>query len=261
MDLDRRAARRRPAAHRRGPRPLRGLPVRPLTGARRCRQDRLAAALAALEAHASPKVRADMGPRYGIVTDRALGVPMAKMQAVAKPLGRDHALAAALWDTGVYEARMVACMVDDPAAGDAGADGPLARRLRQLGDRRHRLLQALRPGAARLRQGRRNGPALNDEFGRRAAFALLASLALHGRGTDADFLARLPLIEAAATDERNFVKKGVSWALRAIGGKKSPALRAGRPRPRRPARRSRRTRPPAGSARTRSRPSPRPTAR
>ena len=66
---------------------------------------------------------------------------------------------------------------------------------------------------------------LNDEFGRRAAFALLASLALHGRGTDADFLARLPLIEAAATDERNFVKKGVSWALRAIGGKKSPALR------------------------------------
>ena len=57
-----------------------------------------------------------MAPRYGIVTDKAIGVPMAKIQAVAKALGRDHALAAALWETGVYEARMVACMIDDPAA-------------------------------------------------------------------------------------------------------------------------------------------------
>jgi 3-methyladenine DNA glycosylase AlkD len=116
--------------------------------------DRLADTLAALEAEASPRFRADLGARYGIVTDRALGVPMA------------HAFA----------------KVDEWAA-------------------------------------------LPDELGRRAAFALLASLALHGGGSDADFLARLPLIEAVATDERNFVKKGVNWALRAIGGQKSPALR------------------------------------
>jgi 3-methyladenine DNA glycosylase AlkD len=64
------------------------------------------------------------------------------------------------------------------------------------------------------------------EWVRRMAFALLASLALHDKKQiDEPFLARLPLIEAAATDERNFVKKGVSWALRSIGGKKSPALR------------------------------------
>ena len=61
------------------------------------------------------------------------------------------------------------------------------------------------------------------EFVRRTAFALLASLALHDKKSgDEPFLARLPLIEAAATDERNFVKKGVSWALRSIGGRKSP---------------------------------------
>ena len=66
--------------------------------------------------------------------------------------------------------------------------------------------------------------ALDDEFGRRAGFALLACLALHGR--DADFLRGLALIEAAATDERNFVKKGVAWALRAIGLKRDPRLRA-----------------------------------
>jgi 3-methyladenine DNA glycosylase AlkD len=65
------------------------------------------------------------------------------------------------------------------------------------------------------------------EFVKRAAFALLASLALHDKKSgDAPFLERLPLIEAAAGDDRNFVKKGVSWALRGMGGRKSPDLRA-----------------------------------
>ena len=74
------------------------------------------------------------------------------------------------------------------------------------------------PGAAAMVEP---WAALDDEFGRRAGFALLACLALHGR--DADFPRGLALIEAAATDERNFVKKGVAWALRAIGRKADPA--------------------------------------
>ena len=65
---------------------------------------------------------------------------------------------------------------------------------------------------------------LNDEMGRRAGFALLACLALHRR--PADYLHGLALIEGAAEDDRNFVKKGANWALRAIGGKKDPELRA-----------------------------------
>ena len=188
-------------------------------------EDRLAAALAMLEAQASAKVRADMAPRYGIVTDKARGVPMAKMQAIAKALGRDHALAAALWETGVYEARMVACMIDDPAVVTPGQ----MDRWRADFDNWaivdtvcFKLFDRVPHAFARVDAW----ATLNDEFGRRAAFALLACLALHGHGTDADYLARLPLIEAAATDERNFVKKGVNWALRAIGGKKSPPLRA-----------------------------------
>ena len=78
-------------------------------------QARAQAVLAALRAHASAKTLAEMSPRYGLVVDKAMGVPMARMQAVAKPLAPDHELAAALWDTGWYEARMVACMIDDPA--------------------------------------------------------------------------------------------------------------------------------------------------
>ncbi len=65
-----------------------------------------------------------------------------------------------------------------------------------------------------------------DEFVKRAAFALIASVALHDKASpDAPFVKALPLIAAAAADERNFVKKGVSWAFRGIGHR-NPALRA-----------------------------------
>jgi len=181
--------------------------------------------LAQLEAQASAKVLAEMGPRYGLVVDKAMGVPMAKMQAVAKPLAPDHDLAAALWDSGWYEARMVACMIDDPAlvtpeqmeAWRADFDnwGIVDTVCFKLFDQ---------VPFAHEKVARWAG--LNDEFGRRAGFALLACTALHGNGSDDDFLRGLALIEACATDERNFVKKGVNWALRAIGGKQSPQLRA-----------------------------------
>lgn len=187
--------------------------------------DRVRAVLAALEAEASAKTLAEMGPRYGLVVDKALGVPMVRMQAVAKPLGRDHDLAEALWATGWYEARIVACLVDDPAAVTAGqmdrwrADfdnwGVVDTVCFKLFDR-----AADAPAMALRWCG------LNDEFGRRAGFALMACLALHGGADEAFFRRGLALIEAGATDERNFVKKGVNWALRAIGGRREPALRA-----------------------------------
>lgn len=185
-----------------------------------------ASVIHALEAHADPTFRDTMGPRFGIITaDRVLGVPMAKIHAVAKPLGRDPDLAEALWQSGVYEARMAACMVDDPATvtpermdrwrADLDNWAVTDTACFKLWDRTPHAFAAIDRWAM-----------LDDEFGRRAAFALFASCALHRKGEDADYLARLPLIHAAASDERNFVKKGVSWALRAIGGKKSLALRA-----------------------------------
>ena len=184
------------------------------------------AILRALEAHADPVFRDTMGPRFGIVTaDRVLGVPMAKIHAVAKPLGCDSALAEALWQTRVYEGRMLACMIDDPATvtlermdrwrADFDNWAVTDTVCFKLWDRTPHAFAMIDRWAG-----------LNDEFGRRAAFVLLASCAVHRKGADVDYLARLPLIHAASGDGRNFVKKGVNWALRAIGGKKSPALRA-----------------------------------
>lgn len=183
------------------------------------------AVLAALRARASAKTLADMAPRYGIVTDKAMGVPMAKIQLVAKPIGVDHALAEALWATGWYEARMLATLVADPAqltpanmdrwCHDFDNWAITDTACFKCFDRSPHALAMVHAWSA-----------AEGEFRKRAAYALLACMALHGRPKDdATYLAALPLVEAASTDERNFVRKAVSWALRAIGGR-SPALHA-----------------------------------
>jgi 3-methyladenine DNA glycosylase AlkD len=52
--------------------------------------------------------------RFGITASKAFGVSVANIQVVARRLGRDHALADALWKSGWYEARMLASFVDEP---------------------------------------------------------------------------------------------------------------------------------------------------
>lgn len=188
-------------------------------------QDRVWDAMAALRAAATDHDLANLD-RFGIDAPGGLGVSMANLQKIAKRLGRDHDLAAALWETGAYEARMLASLVDDPAqvtpgqmdAWRAGFDNwaIVDTVCFKLFDQSPHAFAKVGVWAA-----------LNDEFGRRAAFALLACLALHDRdANDQPFLDGLALIERAAGDDRNFVKKALSWALRAIGGRKSPTLQA-----------------------------------
>jgi len=183
------------------------------------------AALESLERAGSKKVRDEMAPRYGIVADKAYGTPVAKIRLIAKSIGKNHALAAALWDTGVYEARMLASFVAEPAQ---VAKAEMERWCRDfdnwavcdtmcfhLFDRTPHAFEKIEAWAGR-----------KEEFVKRAAFALLASLALHDKkAPDAPFLRALKLVERAADDDRNFVKKGVSWALRGIG-KRNAKLKA-----------------------------------
>ena len=185
----------------------------------------LAETLAALGARGEPRIRDGLA-RYGISTaDRVIGVPMAGIQQVGKDCGRDHALAAALWETGVYDARLLTAYVGDP--GLLTPEG-MDRWTRDLDnwavcDTLCFKLFDQSPHAFAMVDRWAGDPA---EFVRRTAFALLASLALHDKKcADEPFLSRLPLIEVAATDDRNFVRKGVSWTLRSIGRRKSEAVR------------------------------------
>ena len=186
---------------------------------------RLDEALALLEAAGEARIRDGLG-RYGIVTtDRVIGVPMGAIQKIGKALGRDHALAASLWETEVYEARLLCAYVDDPALVTPEQMDRWARAFDNWGicDTLCFALFDRTPHAFNMVDRWADDEA---EYVKRSAFALLASLALHRKKeADEPFLARMKLIEAAASDGRNFVKKGVSWALRAIGGRKSEVLR------------------------------------
>lgn len=172
--------------------------------------------LASLEALSTQKDRDNLA-RFGITATNALGVSMANIQRVAKEIGRDHDLAAALWATECYEARMLTSFVDEPERVTPSQMDRWCRDFDNWGicDTICFHLFDRTPHAWKkvARWHDRRG-----EFEKRAAFALLASLAGHDRkSTDEPFLETLPLIERAATDDRNFVKKGVSWALRGIG--------------------------------------------
>jgi 3-methyladenine DNA glycosylase AlkD len=179
-------------------------------------QAQVDAALAALE-KMSTKHDRDNLKRFGITAGKAYGVSMANIQALAKRLGRSHDLAAALWETGWYEARLLTSFVDEPARVTPAQMDRWCRDFDNWGicDTICFHLFDRTPHAwtkvARWHDKR-------AEFVKRAAFALLASLALHDkRAPDRRFVEGLAFIERAATDERNFVKKGVSWALRLIG--------------------------------------------
>jgi 3-methyladenine DNA glycosylase AlkD len=185
--------------------------------------ERIAYALAWLEKHGTAKDRAGMA-RYGIVAKKAYGVPMSKSMALAKDLGRDHALALALWKTGWYEARLLATMVDEPEKVTPAQMDLWAKQFENWADCDTACFKLFdrTPHA----WGRIDAWAKRDEeFVKRGAFALLASVALHDKeAPDAPFVKRLKLVERAATDDRNFVKKGVSWALRGVG-LRNPRLR------------------------------------
>jgi 3-methyladenine DNA glycosylase AlkD len=175
-----------------------------------------------LRAHASAENVAGMA-RFGIRTDRALGVPMPVVRGLARQAGRSHALARDLWRSGIHEARILATLVEEPARVTPAQMDRWARAFDSwdICDQACQNLFRYTPWAwGQAERWSRARP----EFVRRAAFALMAGLAVKAKDAPAArFEALLPLIEAAASDERNAVRKAVNWALRQIG-KRDPAL-------------------------------------
>jgi 3-methyladenine DNA glycosylase AlkD len=159
--------------------------------------------------------------RFGIDTTRAVGVTVAELRRLARDLGHDHELAAALWASGVHEGRLLASLVDEPAmVSEAQMEAWVAHLdswdvcdgvCGNLFDRTPFALDKAVEWSTR-----------EPDFQKRAAFALMASAAVHRKDLpDAAFASLLPVIRAQAIDERNYVKKAVSWALRQIGKRSS----------------------------------------
>ncbi|HYP07525.1 MAG TPA: DNA alkylation repair protein [Bryobacteraceae bacterium] len=178
--------------------------------------DRLRRAIEWLQAHGSEANREGMA-RYAIPSTNTLGVSMTAIRALAKQLGRDHELASALWETGLHEARMLATFIADPAqlSSEEMDDWCASFNNWAICDSTclhlfHRTAHA----SNKICEWSRS----NEEFVKRAAFALIWSMSVHQKAApDEPFLQHLELIEREAGDARNFVKKAVNMALRAIG--------------------------------------------
>jgi 3-methyladenine DNA glycosylase AlkD len=176
-----------------------------------------------LKSYYNPRNIAGMA-RYGINVKKAYGVSAPALRQMARAHRRNHALAERLWASGIHDAKGLAGLIDDPRqvieeqmerwACDfdswAVVDGTCNNLFR------------LTPFAHRkaVEWARRD-----EEYVKRAGYVLMACLAVHDKAApDSTFLRYLPIIKRGATDERNFVKKAVNWALRQIG-KRNPELR------------------------------------
>jgi 3-methyladenine DNA glycosylase AlkD len=155
--------------------------------------------------------------RFGITTKKAYGWSAPALKMLAREISHDHALAQELWASEILEARALAVLIDLPEkvteqqmdewAKDfdnwAVCDGACIHLFRYTSYAHAKCVE---------------WSSRQEEFVRRAAFALMAGLTVADKAaSDQAFLRFLPLIKRAATDERNFVKKAVNWALRQIG--------------------------------------------
>jgi 3-methyladenine DNA glycosylase AlkD len=159
--------------------------------------------------------RQGMG-RYGINIDNALGISIYELRKVAREIGVDHDLASDLWDSGIHEARILASYIADPGL---MTDDQVERWVADFDswdicDQVCDLFERLPAVEEKIIAWSRR----DEEFVKRAAFALIAGVAVHDRdASDEQFVPYLQLIREQSTDNRNFVRKAVNWALRNIG--------------------------------------------
>jgi len=172
--------------------------------------------LKTLTSLANPKNLAGMA-RYGINTTRNLGISIANLRPLAQKIGKNHQLALRLWSSGIHDARLLACFIDDPAqvtedqmdtwADDFDSWDLCDQACTSLFDQTPFAIQKITQWSED-----------DHEYKKRAAFALIAGLAVHEKNApDSTFERFFPLLIKHADDDRNYVKKAVNWALRNIG--------------------------------------------
>lgn len=169
-----------------------------------------------IESLSDPEAMKGMA-RFGINTENSYGVSVYDLRRLAKETGKDRALARQLWASGIHEARILACMIDDPRMTTEAQMESWVKNFDSwdvcdlccsyLFDKTQFAYQKAVEWSER-----------DEEFVKRAGFVLMAALAVHDKkALDEEFVKFLPIIKRESTDNRNFVKKAVNWALRQIG--------------------------------------------
>ena len=155
--------------------------------------------------------------RFGIRGSKVLGISVRDLRRIARKAGNDHNLASSLWGSGVHEARILASMVDEPAKVVESQMERWAREFDSWDVCDQCCMNLFRETPFAYKKAA-EWASRHEEYVKRAGFALMACLASGDKkADDAKFVLFLPIIKTWATDERNYVKKAVNWALRQIG--------------------------------------------
>ena len=155
--------------------------------------------------------------RFGINPKTAYGVSIPNLSKIARETGPNQYLAQQLWMSGIHEARILACLIDEP---ELVTETQMDRWVKDFDswDVCDQCCSNLFDKTPFAYQKAEAWSKREEEFVKRAGFVLMAALSVHDKmATDEGFAKFLPMIKREATDERNFVKKAVNWALRQIG--------------------------------------------
>ncbi|MBF0518579.1 MAG: DNA alkylation repair protein [Nitrospirae bacterium] len=174
-----------------------------------------------LKSLANPKNVEGMA-RYGINPKNTLGITIPALKAILREVGKSHELALKLWDSGIHEAKILAALMDIPKV---VTEEQMERWVKDFDSWDvcdqvcSKLFVKTTFAYVKARQWCKN----DEEFVKRAGFVMITSLTVHDkRASDNVFLDFFDLIKEASTDDRNFVKKAVNWALRQIGKRNQP---------------------------------------
>lgn len=175
-----------------------------------------------LKSMENPKNREGM-QRFGIRGKNMLGISVYDIRKLAKNIGRNHGLALKLWSSGIHESRMLACFVGEP---EKITEELMESWVRDFDswDICDQCCAHLFDQTLFVEKKIREWSSRKEEFVKRSGFVLMAAKSVHDKeARDSEFERYFPIIKRESTDERNFVKKAVNWALRQIG-KRNPAL-------------------------------------
>ena len=155
--------------------------------------------------------------RYGISSKNTLGVSIPALRGIAKEIGKNHELAQQLWKSGIHEARLLAAFIDELSKVNEEQMDSWVREFDSW-DICDQVCSNLFDKTPYAYAKAFEWSSEKGEFVKRAGFVLMAALAVHDkRATDEKLEKFLPTIKRGATDERNFVRKAVNWALRQVG--------------------------------------------
>ena len=169
-----------------------------------------------LKAMSNPRSVEGMA-RYGINPDNAYGVSVPDLRKIARKAKKDHALAQRLWSSAIHEARILASMIADPKMTTAEQMDSWVKDINSW-DVCDQCCLNLFVKTEFAYHKAQDWSKREEEFVRRAGFALMACLAVSDKkASDSQLEVFFPIIKEGATDNRNYVKKAVNWALRQIG--------------------------------------------